>query len=54
MSSPAESIFVTVDGADSHGVLDQARHVLEHDYGIVHGTFQIEPDNHVGCEEVTW
>lgn len=26
----------------------------EHEYGIVHGTFQVEPDSHVGCEEVTW
>ena len=22
--------------------------------GIEHGTFQVEPDSHVGCAEVTW
>ncbi len=23
-------------------------------YGIGHGTFQIEPDTHTGCEQVAW
>ncbi len=42
------------DGTDSHSVLDQAREVLADSYGIVHGTFQVEPDTHNGCHEVTW
>ena len=50
----ASAHLVTAEGVEGHGVLDRARHLLEHDYGIVHGTFQVEPDSHVGCEEVTW
>ncbi len=23
-------------------------------YGVTHGTFQVEPDDHEGCDEVTW
>jgi cobalt-zinc-cadmium efflux system protein len=41
-------------GADSHGVLDRARDVLRHGYGIAHATLQVEPDTHVGCDEVSW
>lgn len=40
--------------ADGHGVLDQARSILEQSYGITHGTFQVEPDSHDGCEAMTW
>lgn len=42
------------DNVDSHAVLDQARHLLADRHGITHGTFQVEPDSHVGCAEVTW
>ena len=45
---------MTSVGTDSHAVLDQARQVLTDSYGIVHGTFQVEPDTHNGCHEVTW
>ncbi len=41
-------------GADSHRVLDQARDLLARTYGITHGTFQVEPDSHDGCEAMTW
>lgn len=51
----AASAHLTVDDdADSHGVLDQARHLLADRYGITHGTFQVEPSSHVGCADVTW
>ena len=50
----ASAHLMTKEGADSHSVLDQARHVLSGTYGIVHGTFQVEPDTHDGCHEVTW
>jgi len=50
----ASAHLVATDTADTHSVLDQARHLLEHDYGITHGTFQVEPESHVGCEAVTW
>ena len=39
---------------DHHDVLDQARIVLRDDYGIDHATLQVEPEDHAGCEDVTW
>ena len=50
----ASAHLMTSDGTDSHSVLDQARHLLFDTFGIVHGTFQVEPDTHDGCHEVTW
>lgn len=50
----ASAHLMTRDGTDSHSVLDQARHLLADTYEITHGTFQVEPDNHDGCHEVTW
>ena len=50
----ASAHLMVVDGTPSHAVLDQARHLLVDSYGIEHGTFQVEPDTHVGCAEVTW
>jgi cobalt-zinc-cadmium efflux system protein len=41
-------------GTDSHGVLDQARVLLEQRHGVGHATLQIEPDDHRGCDELTW
>ncbi len=41
-------------GTDSHAVLDQARHLLANRHGITHATLQVEPEDHHGCEEVTW
>ncbi len=50
----ASAHLMIADGADSHTVLDRARQLLDESYSIVHGTFQIEPDTHDGCHEVTW
>ena len=44
----------TTDDSDAHRVLDQARDVLSSSYGIEHATLQVEPESHVGCEEVSW
>jgi cobalt-zinc-cadmium efflux system protein len=41
-------------GTDAHAVLDQARVVLRDGYRIDHATLQVEPDDHLGCEEMTW
>jgi cobalt-zinc-cadmium efflux system protein len=35
-------------------VLDQARTLLRDDYGIDHATFQVEPEDHRGCEDIAW
>ncbi len=45
---------MTVDGADSHAVLDGAREVLADRHGIHHATVQVEPESHVGCDELDW
>ena len=50
----ASAHLMTTPGTDAHGVLDRAREVLADTYGITHGTFQVEPDTHDGCHEVTW
>jgi cobalt-zinc-cadmium efflux system protein len=41
-------------GTDGHGVLDQARAMLQDRYGIDHATFQVEPEGHQGCDAVSW
>lgn len=41
-------------GTDHHRVLDQARDLLQERYGIGHATLQVEPDDHLGCEQVAW
>jgi cobalt-zinc-cadmium efflux system protein len=46
--------LVTSATADSHAVLDRARSCLADGHGIAHGTFQVEPDDHQGCDEVSW
>lgn len=50
----ASAHLMTGDGVDAHGVLDEARDLLAGHYGISHGTFQVEPDTHLGCHEITW
>ncbi len=50
----ASAHLVTAVDADAHAVLDAARVCLAEHHGISHGTFQVEPDTHVGCDEVTW
>ena len=46
--------LVTSATADTHAVLDRARSCLAVGHGIAHGTFQVEPDDHEGCDEVSW
>jgi cobalt-zinc-cadmium efflux system protein len=41
-------------GADHHGVLDRARDLLRERYQIGHATLQIEPEDHHGCDDVSW
>jgi cobalt-zinc-cadmium efflux system protein len=41
-------------GADTHAVLDQARSLLAERYRVAHATLQVEPDDHTGCDELTW
>jgi cobalt-zinc-cadmium efflux system protein len=46
--------LVVVAGTETHGVLDRARDLLAEQYGITHATLQVEPDDHRGCDEMTW
>ena len=41
-------------GSDTHRVLDTARTVLRERHGLDHATLQIEPDDHRGCDEMSW
>ncbi|MDH3707797.1 MAG: cation diffusion facilitator family transporter [Acidimicrobiia bacterium] len=50
----ASAHLMVREGTDGHGVLDQARELLAEQYAISHGTFQVEPESHTGCHEVTW
>jgi len=50
----ASAHLVIETGADSHGVLDQARELLGSRYEIAHATLQVEASDHRGCDEVTW
>ena len=40
--------------ADQHAILDRARQLLAERHHVYHGTFQIEPDTHEGCHDLTW
>jgi cobalt-zinc-cadmium efflux system protein len=53
MESATVHLVVAV-GTDGHGVLDQARDLLQGRYGIDHATLQVEPADHTGCDEVDW
>jgi cobalt-zinc-cadmium efflux system protein len=50
----ASAHLMTRADADAHGVLDRARVLLSERFGIDHATLQVEPDTHVGCNELTW
>jgi cobalt-zinc-cadmium efflux system protein len=41
-------------GTDAHGVLDTARALLSERHHLDHATLQVEPDDHRGCDEVSW
>ena len=45
--------LMVCDGTDTHGVLDRARVVMR-EAKIDHATLQVEPDSHIGCDEVSW
>jgi cobalt-zinc-cadmium efflux system protein len=50
----ASAHLVVDDETDPHGVLDRARELVSTRHGIGHGTFQVEPASHHGCDEITW
>ncbi len=50
----ASAHLMTTDDADAHAVLDQARSLLSDEFGIDHGTFQVEPLSHQGCYDLAW
>lgn len=50
----ATAHLVVDPGSDSHGVLDQARALLQDRYQIAHATLQVEPSDHRGCDELEW
>ena len=53
MDAASAHLMVAPD-SDAHAVLDEARHLLEDRYRVRHATFQVEPEDHTGCEEVGW
>ncbi|MEU3166408.1 cation diffusion facilitator family transporter [Streptosporangium sp. NPDC006930] len=50
----ATAHLVTSEGADSHAVLDQARDLLLRRHNVAHATLQVEPADHLGCDELGW
>ncbi|WP_329430375.1 cation diffusion facilitator family transporter [Streptosporangium sp. NBC_01495] len=50
----ATAHLVTAEGADSHAVLDQARDLLRRHHNVAHATLQVEPADHLGCDELGW
>ena len=50
----ASAHLMVASGVDTHSVLDQARVLLAERYGITNATLQVEPDDHQGCNELTW
>jgi cobalt-zinc-cadmium efflux system protein len=50
----ASAHLMVAAGTDSHTVLDQARDLLQTHYHVEHATLQVEPDDHEGCDQVTW
>jgi cobalt-zinc-cadmium efflux system protein len=41
-------------GTDAHAVLDTARTLLSERHHLDHATLQVEPDDHRGCDDVSW
>jgi cobalt-zinc-cadmium efflux system protein len=50
----ASAHLMVRQGTDIHAVLDQARGLLHDRYGIDHATLQVEPNDHSGCDELSW
>ena len=53
MDVASAHLMVAADG-DTHAVLDQARQLLADRYAVTHATLQVEPDDHTGCDEISW
>lgn len=50
----ATAHLVVADGQHTHAVLDRARVALAERWRIEHATFQVEPCDHVGCDDISW
>jgi cobalt-zinc-cadmium efflux system protein len=50
----ASAHLMVAAGGDPHAVLDQARQLLADRYDVDHATLQVEPEDHTGCDEVSW
>lgn len=50
----ASAHLVVAPDADVHPVLDAARDLLRERHGVAHATFQVEPSDHRGCDEISW
>jgi cobalt-zinc-cadmium efflux system protein len=50
----ATAHLVVTDPTTTHAVLDAARLLLAERYRIDHATLQVEPDDHHGCDDVSW
>ena len=50
----ATAHVMVATGTDAHAVLDQAREMLSERHGLAHATLQVEPDDHRGCDELSW
>ena len=46
--------LMTRQDVDAHRVLDEAKAILDIEYGIDHATLQVEPETHAECAEVSW
>jgi cobalt-zinc-cadmium efflux system protein len=46
-------LMIRNDG-DAHAVLDRARALLGERYHLAHATLQVEPEDHTGCDSVSW
>ncbi|MEE9415060.1 MAG: cation diffusion facilitator family transporter [Acidimicrobiales bacterium] len=57
LTSQMESVsahLTAAEESDHHAILDQARQLLAETYSIGHATFQVEPESHVGCNDIDW
>ena len=50
----ATAHLVVADATRTHAVLDQARASLADRWDIQHATLQVEPEDHTGCDDISW
>ncbi len=50
----ASAHLITDATTPPHPVMDVARDILKVDYGVDHTTFQVEPESHIDCEDISW